>query len=316
MKININNTNKLLLSSALCTTLVACGGSTEQIIEDALNGLSLNSSNYQSFVQTGVGGSATIVSQLLFATNEIDTSELIVSSYTDNSYTYNCHNQGGTFVKTTIDDDTLKMDFSNCHITDYEPDSKYDGSMTISTVVNSGSLSEVGDSDYDWDITQTINLDNFVQTSPIDGGDSNTYNGDTTIDTSNDSADNLNVITMSSTNLLVDSIDASSSSVTSYSFSDLFIERKEDTSDESSVADLDFTAEISDIGDIQVTTDTALVTDSSGLLQSGDLVTTTGNSSIKMVAIGNDNVELSLDYDNDGSYDGSVSTTWASVYGE
>ena len=317
MDTNKNNAFKLLFSSMLCASLVACGSSKEEIIEgvieDTLNGAVINASNYQDIMQNGVINSAKLAAGLMFAGNEIDTSLMTVSAETASSFTYDCDNLDGTVTVTTIDATTERWDFDDCHITGYEPDSRYDGSTTINSVIHSGDYSDIGSYDTDWSVSQTVTLDNFTQTSPIDGGDTNTSHGSFNLDTSNDLTTELNISTMSSTNLVIDSVSATSGETTTYDFSDIYYDLQEDIIDESLKSDLDFTADITNIGDLQMTTEPALAYDTDDLLQSGTITVTTGNSSAKMVAIGGNDVEISLDPNNDGYYDYTVSSTWAVI---
>ena len=317
MNINKNNAFKLIFSSMLCASLAACGSSKEEIIEevieDTLNGVTINASNYQEVMQKGIIDSAKITAQLMFAGNEIDTSLMTISGTTESSFIYDCDNIGGELEVTTIDANTEQWDFDDCHITGYEPDSRYDGSVTINSTINSGDISDIGSYDTDWSVSQAVSMINFTQTSPIDGGDANTSNGSFNLDTSNNLLDELNISTMSSTSLIIDSVDASSGATTSYVFSDLYYDLREDIIDESLRSDLDFTADITNIGDLQMTTDPALVYDTNEVLQSGTVTVTTGNSSARMVATGDNNIEISLDIDNDGNYDVNVPTTWTNI---
>lgn len=319
MNIKKNNASKLIFSGMLCTFLVACGSSKEEIIqgvvEDTLNGITLNAGNYQEVMQTGVIDSAKLAAGVMFAGNEVDTSLMTIQSATASSYIYNCDNTSGKLTVTKIDDTTEQWDFENCHITSYDPDSMYDGSALITSDILTGDFDDIGSYDHDWSVSQTVTLSNFTQTSPINGGDANTSNGTYTLDSSNSLTTELNVSTMSSTSLIIDSMDSTTFETTTYTFSDLYYDIREDIIDESIQSDIDFTAEITDIGDIQVTTDPALVYDTNSVLQSGTLTATTGNSSAKMTATGNDNVTISVDTNNDGDFEFNVNTTWSIVGG-
>lgn len=318
MNINKNNAFKLIFSSMLCTSLVACGSSKEEIIEDViedtLNGAVINASNYQDIMQNGIINSAKITAGLMFAGNEIDTSVMVVSDSTENSFTYDCDNPNGTLIVTKINETTEQWYFDNCHITGYEPDSSYNGSVIINSVIHSGAYSDIGSYDADWRISQTVTLNNFTQISPINSGDINTSNGGFTLDTSNDLTTELNISTMSSTDLVIDSVDATSGVATTYDFSNIYYDLQEDIFDKSLKTDLDFIAEITDIGDLQMTTDPELVYDTNEILQSGTITITTGNSSAKMVALGNNSVEISLDANNDGYYEINVPSNWTNLY--
>lgn len=317
MNINKNNTSRLIFSSMLCASLVACGSSKEEIIqevvEDTLDGITLNAGNFQEVIETGVIGSAKLAAGVMFAGNEIDTSLMTIRSSTESSFTYNCDNTSGTLTVTKIDDTTEQWDFSNCHITSYEPDSSYDGSALIDSDIITGDFDDIGDYAYDWSVSQAVTLTNFTQTSPIDGGDAVTSNGSYILDSSNDLTTELNISTMSSTSLIIDSMDSTTLETTTYTFSDIYFDIREDIIDESLQSDLDFTADITGIGDLEITTDPALVYDTDSVLQSGTMTASTGNSSARMVASGDDDVTISIDTDNDGNFEFNVDTTWSVV---
>lgn len=307
--------SQLLLPGILATTLVACGGGggNEVATESPLNGIAISATNYQGVLQNGILGSAKAVTNLMYAGNEIDLSNLSTTASTSNSITYACDNNSGTLRRITLNSNTHQWVFNNCHITNSQPSTRYDGTMVTNTVMNSGTLSDVGDLSKDWDTSQVVTLTNFTQQSPINGGDRLTSNGIINVDTSNNLSLDLNRITLSSTSLIIDSINESSAQATSYAFSNLYYDLQEDIVDKSAQNDLDFTAKITDIGDLKLTTGPQLVYDRNELLQSGTVTATTGNSTARLVAIGNDSVEISLDSNNDGVYEITVPSNWSTL---
>lgn len=305
MKFTETGIHTSLMIGVLSLGLTACGSSSDNDDTDTggLNGITIDANNAELVLQTGLLGAADSATNIMFAANEIDTSRLAVLEFTEDSFTYGCDNADGTLVLTTLSSDTQRWDFSNCHITEYDPDSSYDGRMTTSTTVNSGTTPVFVDYSTDWDISQAVTFENFAQRSPIDGGDTLTANGSANLDSSNNVALALNRNTMSSTNLTIDNSDADSGAVTTYTFSDIYFDFQEDTDNGSQKNDLDFTADITGIGDLQLTTDPELIYDENEDLQAGAMVATTGNSSIKITATGNDVVTVDLDVNNDGNYD-------------
>lgn len=315
MNINKQSSYKLLLTGLLGTSLAACGGSSKTV-EDLIEGLVVDSSNYEEVFQTGLVGSAQLIGQLLYAGNEVDLEQMTVLEESENSAKIACDNVGGTLLITQVDSDTRSLDFDDCNITYSEPSVKYDGKATVSTVVNSGSLDDLGSYDTNWSATQTVLVENLSQTSPIVGGDTNTSSGNLIINASNDTSTGLNSIKMTSSDLIIDSKDADSGEVKSYAFSDLSYDIQENTTSEMYSTDLDFTADITDIGYLQLTTTDALTFNSAEVLQSGAVTVSTGSSAVKAVAQGSDVIEVSLDTDNDGDFEFSTSTTWSSIAGD
>ena len=119
---------------------------------------------------------------------------------------------------------------------------------------------------------------------------------------------------MRSSNLTFDS--TSVADVTSvYAFSDLYYDLQENIDTEYLQSDIDFTANITGIGDAELITTTPLQFNETGVLLSGTGIVNTGNSNARMVATGNDNIEISLDPENDGSYESPISTTWSAIGG-
>lgn len=309
MTINIHRTPKLIFAGMLCASLTACGSSKEEIIEEVVED-AINAGNYQEILSTGVLETAKLAAGVMFAGNEIDTSIMTLDSATESSNVYRCSNTDGLLEVTLIDDTTEQWDFDNCHITYYDSDSAYDGRVLIDSEIISGDYEDIGDYNANWSVSQYVTFTNFTQTSPIDGGKANTSNGSIILDSSNSLDTELNIATMSSTNLIIDSADTTTLDTTTYTFSDLYYDLREDIIDESLDADLDFTAEVSGIGEIQVITDPILEYDTDGLLQDGMMTVLSGNSALSMVATGNDTVDISLDANNDGTYEFTISQDW------
>ena len=98
-----------------------------------------------------------------------------------------------------------------------------------------------------------------------------------------------------------------------YTFSDLNYLSVEDHGNDILELGLDFTAEHSDFGNMQMITFPILSIESD-LLQSGAVTLSTGASAVKLEAIGGDNIAASLDADGDGTYDLTLpSWTWSTL---
>jgi hypothetical protein len=320
MNFKIKKSYKLFLAGLLCTTLTACGGGggSDPVISNnnnGLNGVVINNSNYESVFRTGVTGSLKLTLQLIFAFDNIDTSRLILlPSSSSNTTAYQCDNPSGTLQVTDLGSNTKEWAFDDCQILDIATGTHYQGIATIETVLNSGLASQVGFEEFDWSQTQYFAFSNFIQTYPVINGPSRRANGNTIIETTNDTAQDLNRTTaMRSTNLQFDEI-AVSEAVTNYTFSDFYYNLQEDTADEDLRSTMDFTANITGIGDIDVITNPMLQFDDIGTLLSGTGFVTTGNSVARMVATGGDDIEISLDPENDGVYESPISTTWATIH--
>lgn len=311
---------KLLLSSILCATLAACGSGggsdTSAISSGGLNGIVITSNNYQSAFRTGVTGSFKLALKLMFAGSIVDTSRLILSSNIANTLTYACDNQSsGTLQVTDLGNNTKEWVFDDCQVGDNATGTHYQGIAVVETIVNSGNESNIGSNLDDWNITQYLAFSNFIQTYPVVNGSSSRANGNIVLETYNDVVADVNSSTMRSTNLMLDSTNVSDVT-TNYSFSDIFYDLKEDLSDESLQSNIDFTANITGIGDIELMTNPVLQFDNEGTLLSGTGYVTTGNSKAQMSATGNDTVSIALDADNDGMYETSIPTTWCVLLGD
>ena len=317
MKNRIKTSSKLLLSAVILSTLTACGSGgsgTTTPTPTGLNGIVINNSNYQSAFQTGVTGSFKLALQLMFAGSNIDTSRLILSSNTTSTLSYACDNQGGTLQVTNLGNNTEEWVFSDCEIADVSPSTHFQGIATIESILNSGDENNVGSYLHNWDLTQNIAFSNFIQTYPSVNGPSSRANGNIVLDSSNNLTSRINRSAMRSSNLTFDS--TSVADVTSvYAFSDIYYDLQENIDTEYLQSDIDFTANITGIGDAELITTTPLQFNETGVLLSGTGIVNTGNSSARMVATGNDNVEISLDPENDGSYESPISTTWSAIGG-
>ncbi|MGB1309777.1 MAG: hypothetical protein ACPG47_01135 [Leucothrix sp.] len=303
---------KLLLAGITCVTLTACGGSDETVIQPT--GLIVDSSNYQSAFRTGVAGTTKLSLKLMFAGNDIDPDDLTLQSSTATSKNYACDNVGGTIEITQLNSDTQEWVFNNCHTTE-TPTNRYHGTTTMKTVVNSGMAANVGSYLHDWNITQTIALNNFSQTSPITNGENSTANGTIEMTSSNSLTNNRFSTTMTSNDLSFAVVDASSAT-TNYDFSDMFYSLDEDTTAAEKVtSDIEFVGNISGLGEVSLDTNPALVFDSNGKLESGAGTVKVGQSAGKLVGTGNDGVAISLDPENDGTFEAAISTTWSAIYG-
>lgn len=334
MNIQLKLPYKILSTSILCSVLTACGGGgsdgsiDDGIVDDGTNNPSgvsagtIDSSNYLSVFQTGVTGSAKLLQKVMFTGDDIDPEILMILNSTATSRTYACNNTGGTILVEEVDSETQAWSFNNCHITSYTPDTRYDGTATVVTTMSTGLVDDLGSYLHDWSAIQTLAFNNYTETSPITGGSSSTSNGIVILGSSNDLiAQSYHSSLSTSTSFSIDAIDASGVA-TSYNFSDIFYSLFEDTSDDTVISDLEYTANISGIGDIEVTTNTPLPVigtlwfDADGILTSGAGVVTTASSTAKMVSTaGYDSVEITLDPENDGSFEAPILTTWTALGG-
>ena len=147
----------------------------------------------------------------------------------------------------------------------------------------------------------------------MSNGTTNLINGNITIESSNIASTQVFQDHLTSSNLSYD-VTASDASVSTYDFSNLSFVSTEDGVNNTSVLAINFIADHSDIGEMQMVTDTALTLESS-VLQSGEVVFTTGTSSLKLEAEGNDNIDVSLDLDGNSTYDVTLSsTTWSDFF--
>ena len=318
MKIRIKKPAQLILASILSTTLVACGGGggSDSAEDDtsASSGLVITNSNYEAAFKTGVAGSFEVALRLMFSGNDVDVNDLTLMSSTSSTRTYSCDNQGGTLQITALSSDTNEVVFDDCQVSSFGSSSHYQGITTVKTVVNSGSLNDIGSYNSDWDITQTISFNNYIETSPAVNGMSRRANGNMILESSNNLSDAVNQSAMRSMNLTIDLTDVSNVTTT-YSFSDIYYDLQEDIDTEYLQSDIDFTATITGIGNVDLITTTPLEFDDIGTLLSGEGHVTTGASSAKMVATGSDNIAISLDPENDETYESPIVTTWSAIGG-
>ena len=318
MNNRIKTSSKLIMASILSTILVACGsgGGTDTGATNTtgLNGIVINNSNYESAFKTGVTGSFNLALNLMFSGDDIETDNLVLSSFTSTTRNYDCYNQGGTMQKTELGNNTTELVFDDCLITEFGSSSHHQGITTIKTVLNSGDGNNLDSYLHNWDITQTVTFNDYTETSPAVNGTSVRANGGMILESSNNLEDEVNRTAMRSTNLVLDSTDVSDV-VTTYAFSDIYYDLQEDIVDDSLQSEFDFTANITGLGDVDMVTNPVLQFDDVGTLLSGSGFVTTGNSVGRMVATGNDNIEISLDPENDGTYESPILTTWSAIGG-
>lgn len=311
MNIKINKPSTLLMTSILCTTLTACGGGGGDTITIPA-GFTVDRSNYESVFKSAVTGTTKLASELMFA--GVETSRLVLLGSTASEFTYACDNEQGRLNLTKIDDDTNEWVFDDCHIEEFTPGTRHDGIATVKTMMNSGDASVLGSYNDDWSATQTIFYDDYTLTSPITGGASNTSNGTVTLGSSNDATKGLYRSIMSSLDLSFDAIDTSGTA-TSYDFSKIYYDVLEVDSDDSLHVDIEYVANISGLGEIALDTGSALKFDDAGALVSGEGIIQAEGSSAKMVATGNDGIDISFDPGNTGAFFSGVSTTWSAIGG-
>ena len=315
----------LTLSSIVCASLTACGGGSSNNDTSGINfnggveeiiGIAISQSNAEEVIANGIASPIKLTSDLLYFGNELDIDSLEIDSSTDNSATYNCgpETSDGTVTitevgETTTTSSSLVVNYDNC----IQDDVHFHGEAAIQLTMQSGTLADYGSYDDNWSATQNSSLTNLERTAPVSNGTTNLINGDITIESSNIASTQVFQDHLTSSNLSYD-VTASDASVSTYDFSNLSFVSTEDGVNNTSVLAINFIADHSDIGEMQMVTDTALTLESS-VLQSGEVVFTTGTSSLLLEAVGNDNIDVSLDLDGNSTYDVTLSsTTWSDFF--
>jgi hypothetical protein len=306
----------IILSSTLCLTLAGCGSSSssDEIIEDVLSGIAISAGNVDDIISEGLVDTHLFAADLLNLGNDVDTDFLGVDldSSTDVATTYFCDTEGKVTVtelaETTSTESYVGINYDNC----VQNDVHYHGDVTLQTFMDTGSLSDFNDFDIDWSATQHATLTNLERTEPVSSGATNLINGDITVVSSNDFDNQTFKDQLTSSNLSY-VVTASDNSESSYNFSDISYQTITDYANDDYMLGLDFSAEHSSFGDIHLVTEPKLSIES-GLLESGEIVFTTGTSALLLEATGGDNVTVSIDVDNNGSTDFEIpSTTWSQL---
>jgi len=348
MKIQLKLAHRIIFTSIFCGALTACGGSDGDHFDKGTEGTdytivegssydssllkagTINSNNYLSVFQEGVSGSAELLRNVMFTVDVIDTDALMVLDASKvGSITYACDNIDGTMRVDQVDGGTQMWVFDHCHMTKLMPDTLYHGAVTIVTTMSSGSFANVGSYDHDWSAHQLLIFDNYTETSPSIGGSSVTSNGKAYLSSSNDITTQkyMNVLSNwsswddSETGLLsIDSVNPSGVA-TSYEFGDISYVFSEN-SDATVYSSLEFTADISGIGSLDMTTKLTspvvglLKYDVDGNLISGAGLVRTASSTAKIIStVPGGNVEVFIDSENDGSFEAPILTTWTALGG-
>jgi hypothetical protein len=318
----------LTLSSIVCASLTACGGGSSSDTSgvnfnggvDDIIGIAITASNADEVLNSGIADPIKLTADLLNFGNELDIGALEVNSSTDNSVTYNCGSTvaDGTVTitevgVTTSTSTSLIVNYENC----IQYDVHFNGEAEVQTTMQSGTLADFGSYDSNWSAKQSSSLTNLERTAPVSNGTTNLINGDMVVESSFISSTQVYQDHLTSSNMAFDVI-ASDASESSYDFRNLSFITTEDDINNTATLSIDFIANhASDgvsIGEMQMATDTALTLESS-VLQSGEVVFTTGVSSLLLEAVGNDNIDVALDLDGNSTYDVTLSsTTWSSFF--
>ncbi|PWQ96238.1 hypothetical protein [Leucothrix arctica] len=315
----------LTLSSVICASLAGCGGSSSDTSGSSFNGggveeiigIAITQSNADEIIADGIANPIKLTSDLLYFGNELDIDSLEIASSTDNSATYNC-TSGGTVTitevgTTTTTSSSLVLDYDNC----VQDDVHFHGESAVQTTMTSGTLADFGSKADDWHGTKTSSLTELERTTSTSNGTTNVINGDIVIESSYIADTQVFQDHLTSENLSYD-VTASDARESSYDFKNLSFVSTEDEINGTAVLSINFIADHAsddfNIGEMQMATEPALTLESS-VLQSGEVVFTTGVSSLLLEAVGNDNIDVALDLDGNSTYDVTLSsTTWSSFF--
>jgi hypothetical protein len=315
----------LTLSSIVCASLTACGGGSSSDTSgvnfnggvDDIIGIAITSSNADEIISSGIGDPVKLTSDLVFLNDALNTDGLSIDSFTENSVTYECDTSGLMTVTglgdTTTTSASYAYNYNNCE----QYGVHYHGDIVVTDNVQEGTLASIWSNDEDWSVIQTSELTDFERTAPVSNGTTNKINGEMIIESSYIESTQVSQSHLTSSSLFYDVI-SSDASESSYDFSNLSYISIEDDVNNTATLSIDFIANhASDgvsIGEMQMATDTALTLESS-VLQSGEVVFTTGVSSLLLEAVGNDNIDVALDLDGNSTYDVTLSsTTWSSFF--
>ncbi len=307
---------------ALGITLISCGGSGGSTPTVTLNGIVIDANNYESVFRSGVALSADIIEDLINLGDEVDPSTLDVLQTNGNVTSYRCSNQDGTLQITQVNTSTIELVFTNCDLPKNSPTTRYNNKVVVKILSSSGDVDQIPNVNFNWNLTQKATFTDLTLSNtgsgPVHGGRSASrqanqtiiFNGDAVVLQSNNIASSLVHNKLTSSNLVVDNTDISGNQLT-YQYSQILYDTLSNYSNDDTNIDYDFTANITDIGDIQLTTNPVLrFVTNVVVLDSGSAVLTTGNSTVKFEGTGNNAVDVSLDPENDGTFEAPISTDW------
>ncbi len=311
---------KSLLSAlsiiAFGTAVVSCGGSGGSTPAATLNGITIDANNYEAVLRSGVVASADTLEDLINLGDEIDPSTLDLFQINNNVSSYRCNNQDGTLQYTQINPSTIELVFTNCDLPRNSPTTRYNNKVVVEVLSSSGNVDQIPDINFNWSLTQKATFTDLTLSDPVTGGVARevnqtiVYNGDAVVLQSNTMASSSLHNQLTSSNLTVDNTDSSGNQV-SYQYSQLLYDTLSNYSNDNTDIDYDFTANITGIGDIQLTTNPVLkFVTNAATLDSGSTVLTTGKSTVKFEATGNNAVDVSIDPENDGTFEAPITTDW------
>jgi len=302
-------TRRLLpLLSLSIVVLTGCGGGGESTPE-SLSGITITSSNAETTIQSGVTNTTKLVGELLDFGGDININSLEQIAGTPNSITYKCGTEGTIVVVDTLTATTISSSRSITYNNCVHSGVHYHGHVSLQNTMLTGTLENLGSYNHTWSAKQTASLSNLSRTAPTSGGTSNIINGDVVLESSNNTNTQIFNDKLTSSNLSFDVI-AADTSESSYDFSNLSYKSVEDDSSNTFKLTLDFIANHSEVGHMQLVTEPVLSVES-GLLQSGAATFTTGSSTVQFEGIGGNNIRVLLDTDNNGTYETVLSdTTW------
>ncbi|RVU84319.1 hypothetical protein EOL70_12590 [Leucothrix sargassi] len=314
-----NKLAQLTLTTVIAASLAACGGSSDGDTDNGdgagqqLAGVEITTNNAAEVFQTGVADTVKLSTELLYFGDDFDFENMSVASFTENSVTYNCDQEGLVTVTDlsaaqTSFDSYYAIYLNNC----VHYGVHYHGDTEFGTVMGAGTEDDIGSLSTNWSATRYASYTNLARTSSTSSGTTNLINGDVEYNSSYNTSTNIYYDDLSSTNLSFD-VTAPDASESSYDFSGISVTSSENTATDNTQIGMNFIAEHSEFGDMALSTDPVLGLESS-VLQSGEAIFTTGTSSLLLEAVGNDNIDIYLIFDNDiDVFIGS--TTWSGLFG-
>lgn len=336
---------------AACFFLSACNSNNDSLPLDIaeLDGIAIDSSNYESVLRSGLISSERLLHGLSFSLDGLTRVDLNlfqeVQQSEQNLKSYNCPmsigpGELGTLKITTVDSNTQEWLLKDCNV-ENNYDQTFTGKFLVKTIINSGNIADIDSVDrwtFDWAVTKDFSLTEFIikQSFWSGGGENYTYNGDIVItQSSNNTTGFSSQDILESSSLTVNKITFTGLE-TDYTFKDLKrdavnIYLSPDILDfDYAQLDLDFSANITDIGDINLMTDSALVfqewsgilhgsyygiTDGSGLIDTGASAVKFVGMGIEDAGFGTDDLEIYLDPENDSTFKDPILTSWSSLGG-
>lgn len=332
--LKILSKRKLLFILAFISIVLSSCKSNDDtsILVDELDGIAINSSNYETVFTHGVVNSAKLSGALSFSLDRLLSNDpaalLTVQQSQTDSITYDCiglsvrtsARSRGTLKVVTINENTEEWHLDGCLLGNYNNT----GKLLVKTTINSGILAEINSSnrfDYNWSVTRHITLTNY-RNDLYWSNEQFFYNGEVVVTWTNDLVNASVHNTIASSNLIGESdTNAGSGNEFKYLFTHLL--RDEVRKAASSILDYDFVANITNIGDIQLTVAPSLEFASGSDLIEGSGLLTTGASTLKFKGVGvgsstgagGHDLDIYIDPENDGTFEEPIASSWYDLGG-